>query len=221
MQYQTSQAYDASRQVYTAQPSQTQYPSQQMRFGGPLPGTTYAAKTDMGPPPRAGESDQQGDVKPAHGDEEGEHDHDHEYTHTNAPYNTTQGAYNYNTNSAGVSGDVHDQLSSSPHQNGSGRATPRTAATPQQQWQSNYNAPHVMEPRGPAGTANGTYFPSQPFPSESLPPPNKRVRDLDDDEAEDGMKRQKTGHESNDGGPVGGNNFNIPRQRAAPTTRRR
>ena len=77
-----------------------------------------------------------------------------------------------------------------------------------------------MEPRGPTGAANGAYFPSQSFPSESLPPPNKRVRELDDDEAEDGMKRQKTGHESNDGGPVGGN-FNMNRQRATPTTRRR
>lgn len=173
MQYQTSQAYDASRQVYTAPPSQSRYLSQRMRFGGSFPGTTYA-ETEMCPPPRAGESDKQGDVKPVHGDEEGKHEHGHDYTHSDEPYNTAQGAYNYNTNSAEFSGDVHDQLGSSPRQNGSGRATPRT------------------------GAANGAYYPSQLLHAKSLPLPNKRVRELLDDEADDGLKRQKTGLESSD-----------------------
>ena len=118
-------------------------------------------------------------------------------------------------------GLIHSQFGCDRAIGLAGRATPRTATAPQQQWQANYNTPHVMEPRGPAGAPNGAYFPTQSFPSESLPPPNKRVRELDDEEAEDGMKRQKTGHESNDGGPVGGNNFNMNRQRAAATSRRR
>lgn len=214
MQYPTSQGYDASRQVYTAPASQGQYPSQQMRFGGPLPGTAYA-KTEMGPPPRAGEGEH-GDAKPAHGEEEAEHEHDSEYTHTSASYNTAQGHYNYSSNAA--TGDVHDPLSSSPHQNGSGRATPRTAATSQQQWQGNYHTPQVMEPRGAAGAPNGAYYPSQSYPSESLPPPNKRVRELDEDDGDDGLKRQKTGHE---GGPVGGDSFNMNRPRASVSSRRR
>lgn len=213
MQYPTSQGYDASRQVYSAPASQAQYPSQQMRFGGPLPGTAYA-KTEMGPPPRAGEAEH-GDVKPAHGEEEAEHEHESEYTHTSTSYSTAQGAYNYGSNAA--TGDVHDPLSSSPHQNGSDRATPRTAAT-SQQWHANYNAPQVIEPRGAAGAPNGTYYPTQSFPSEALPPPNKRVRELDDSDGDDGLKRQKTGHE---GGPVGGDSFTMNRPRAAVSSRRR
>jgi len=213
MPYPTTQGYDASGRVYTAPPSQGQYPSQQMRFGGPLPGTSYA-KTEMAPPPRAGEGEH-GDVKTAHEDE-ADHDHDPEYTHTSASYNQAPSAYGYGAPPAAVSGEVHDPLSSSPHQNGSGRATPRTAAS-QQQWQGTYNAPQVMEPRGATGAPNGAYYPTQSFPSESLPPPNKRVRELDDEDGDDVLKRQKTGHE---GGPVGGDNY-MNRPRAAVTSRRR
>ena len=238
MPYQTSQAYDASRQSYTA-PSmqQSQYGSQQMRFGGPLQSNTFP-KIDMAPPPKA---EGQPDVKPAHeglasdqtphpaGEEEAEHEHDSEYAHSNAGYNPNRTPYGYNPNTAqgSMSAEVHEDISGSPHQNGSGRATPRTAAQPH--WQGGYGAPqraqtassnlyNVMEPQAANG-ANGAYFPSQ-YTSNQVPPSNKRHRELDEDEAED-IKRQKTGHEAADGGPVGGSNFSLSRPRAQPVSQRR
>lgn len=238
MQYQTSQAYDASRQGYTA-PSmqQSQYGSQQMRFGGPLPSSNYQ-KTDMAPPPK---SEGSTDVKPSHdglqgdqathgAEEEAEHEHDTEYTHTGTSYNPNRASYGYNPNAGAgaLPSDVsHEDMSGSPHQNGSGRATPRTAAQPQ--WQGGYstsgrpqqassNLYNVMEPQAANG-ANGAYFPSQ-YSTGNLPPSNKRVRELDDD-TDDGLKRQKTGHEGADGGPVGGSGYNMSRARAQPVSQRR
>lgn len=227
--YQTSQAYDASRQVYTAPPIQ-QYPSQYGRqFGGPLP-SSGLPKAEMAPPPRAGEADpQDAKAQPPHGEEEAEHEPESEYTHTSAQYNGRQGSYSYNPNAGGVA-RVSDDVTASPHQNGSGRATPRTATAPEPQWQPGYaaqagpqapasNVYSVMEPRG----ANGETF--TPYPSTYVNgtlPSTKRVRELDDDEVDEGLKRQKTLHE--EGGPVGGGSspFNpTNRPRAQPVSQKR
>ncbi|TLD35361.1 apses-domain-containing protein [Venturia nashicola] len=225
--YQTSQAYEASRQVYTAPPSQGQYPSQyrgQQQFGGPLP-SSGLSKSEMAPPPRAGEVDVH-EVKsqPPHGEEEAEHEQESEYTHTPGQYNgARQGSYSYNPN-AGVA-RVSDDVTSSPHQNGSGRATPRTAGAPEAQWQPAYpaqpgpqaaasNVYQVMEPRAVNGEQQYAQYPST-YVNGGLPSA-KRVREIDDDEVEEGLKRQKT-HE--EGGPVGGgsspfNPTNRPRVQA-------
>ncbi|KAF2807877.1 apses-domain-containing protein [Mytilinidion resinicola] len=160
--YPPSQGYDSSRQMYSAPPAQpTQYNTQphMMRYGQPLQPSAYP-KSEMAPPSRAGEVDQQVDSKPpdgmmgqgsepvAHGpgDDEAEHENDNEYTHTSASYNGSRGAYSYNPSAP--SGPLHGEhahlspeMTGSPHQNGSGRATPRTTSTNQPQWTSGYTTP--------------------------------------------------------------------------------
>lgn len=223
MPYQSSQAYDGSRQVYTAPPTQAQYPSQIRQFGGPLQSSVYP-KSEMAPPPRTGESEQSNDSKPAHEisqpTEEQEHEQESEYTHTAAPYNPNRNSYSYQPNPSAVR--VPEDLTSSPHQNGSGRATPRTTDP---HWQSNYGAPQaqapasnvysVMEPRATNGD-------SYSYPSTYVNgnvPSNKRGRD-EDEEVDEGLKRQKTG-ETHEGGPVGGSPYNAAnRPRATASTRR-
>ncbi|KIW03070.1 hypothetical protein, variant 3 [Verruconis gallopava] len=198
-QYQTSQPYDSSRQMYTA-PS-TQYPSQMRQFGGPLPSTTI--KSDMAPPPRAGEVEHSTDAKPQDGhDDHG--DHDSAYTHAQASYGPTRSTYSYNPNAPPVA--RVEEVSSSPHQNGSGRETPRTASDAQ--WQSGYSGQPSQPPAGNVynpieSRANGdgyVGFPSAYVNGGSIPS-SKRIREVDDDE-EEALKRQKTAHQ--DGGPVGG-----------------
>lgn len=218
--YQTSQSYDNSRQMYTA--SSAQYPSQQMRqqFGGPLPSTSI--KSDMAPPPRAGESDHTVDVKPQDGhDEHG--DHDAAYTHSQAAYGAPRPSYSYNPNGSAV-GRIED-VHASPHQNGSGREAPRAAV--ESQWQTGYGAPsnqapaaNVYNPIEPRANGENGYV---PFPSQYVNgsiPSTKRVRELDDDAEDDALKRQKTVHE--DGGPVGGGSpfSSTNRARAQPVSQK-
>ncbi|KAF2402537.1 apses-domain-containing protein [Trichodelitschia bisporula] len=232
--YSTSQAYDNYRPVQTAPASQPgQY---QMRY----PGQAYP-KSEMAPPPRAGEGDS-GDVKSAHdgllsqsgsqhpaGDDEAEHDQQ-ESDHY---YSTARSSYQYpNSGVTPISSDVpQDNIAASPHQNGSGRATPRTASGSAPQWAGDYSTParntapaassnvySVMEPRSVNGGENYVPLYTSMQPSIS----NKRGRDEEDDEEADG-KRQKTAHETNEGGPVGGSPYaaNRPRATAAPSRNRR
>ena len=118
-QYQTSQPYDSSRQMYSA--SAPQYPSQMRQFGPPLPST--GIKSDMAPPPRTNEADHGADTKQEDGhDDAGHHD---SYAHSRSAYGSGQ-TYSYNPNAPAVARpeDVH----SSPHQNGASREAPRQAA---------------------------------------------------------------------------------------------
>jgi len=217
--YQTSQSYDSSRQMYTAPSSQ--YPSQMRQFGGPLPST--GIKSDMAPPPRAGDADHTADTKPQDGhDDHG--DHEAAYTHAQASYGAPRPSYSYNPNGSAV-GRVGDDVHSSPHQNGSGRETPRSAVEPQ--WQTQYGpqpgqapAANVYNPVEPRANGDNGYV---PFPSQYVNgsiPSTKRVRELDDEADDDALKRQKTGHE--DGGPVGGGSpFNAAnRARAQPVSQK-
>ena len=167
--YQNTQPYDSSRPaMYSAAPQQqSQYATQQQnlaRFGPPMQPNPYM-KNDMGPPSRAagqGAEGDQGDIKQetyAHGqgndqmghgagEDEAEHEHDTDYAHdNNAAYHANRGSYNYTTGS--TMGSLHgenphlspEQVNGSPHQNGSGRITPRTAASQQSQWGPGYNTP--------------------------------------------------------------------------------
>ena len=215
--YQTSQAYDSTRQMYTA-PS-TQYPSQMRQFGGPLPST--GIKSDMAPPPRAPEGDHPVDTKPHDGHDE-HAEHESSYTHTQAAYGSQRG-YSYNPNGAAV-GRVGEDVHSSPHQNGSVRESPRGPVD--SQWQSGYGAQaaqappaSVYNPVEPRVNGDNGYV---PFPSTYVNgsmPNAKRVRELEDDVDDDTLKRQKTGHE--EGGPVGGGSpFNSNRARAQPVSQK-
>lgn len=167
MSYQTAQGYDSSRQMYSGPPSQPpQYHSSQMMgYRQPMQDSTYP-KTEMAPPARTGVgNEQQVDAKPSesmmgqgadqvghpHGEDEADHDNDNEYTHASAPYNANRGSYAYST--AAASGPLHGEhphlspeMTGSPHQNGSGRATPRTTATGQTQWTSGYATPQRQQP---------------------------------------------------------------------------
>ncbi|EKG17868.1 hypothetical protein MPH_04924 [Macrophomina phaseolina MS6] len=224
-QYPTSQGYDTSRQMYSAPPNQQgQYSAQNIpRYPQSVQSAPFP-KSEMAPPVRAaGDPVQQTDVKPTEGllnqqteqvgqvtgDDEADHDHDNEYTHTSAPYNN-RASYGYAASAApgAIRGDhVSQDMTGSPHQNGSGRATPRTTNTGQTQWTSGYATPgqsklpssnlySVMSdtrstangnpgPDGyPAPNAMAAGYPSQYSPANGLS--SKRIRELDDDETDYG-----------------------------------
>jgi protein SOK2 len=177
MAYQTAPGYDNSRPMYSAPPSQPpQYNthSQQM-MGYP--------KTEMAPPARATD---QGDVKPAEGmlpqhDDQGNHtsagdegENEHEYTHSNAPYNGNRAPYAYSSGGPpGSHPHLSPEMTGSPHQNGSGRATPRTTATDQTQWNSGYPTPQRQS--GPSSNLysvmSDTRATNGNAPPESYQPP--------------------------------------------------
>ncbi|KAF1354097.1 apses-domain-containing protein [Lizonia empirigonia] len=158
--YSSAQSYDGSRPMYSAPPSQSgQYHTQGQPMMGYRNDGSYP-KTEMAPPSRITEVPDEGEVKPADGSltqandqvsnapngGEGDHEPDHEYTHSNAPYNGNRGTYGYNP--SGAQGAMHSEhphlspeMNGSPHQNGSGRATPRTTTTPGQAWSSGYPTP--------------------------------------------------------------------------------
>lgn len=223
-QYPTTQGYDSSRQMYSAPPNQQgQYAAQNLsRYPQPVQSAPYP-KSEMAPPVRAaGDPVQQADVKPTEGllnqppeqvgqvtgEDEADQDHDNEYTHTSAPY-SSRASYGYpgSTAPGAIRGDhVSQDMTGSPHQNGSGRATPRTTNTGPTQWTSGYATPGQTKlpssnlysvisdtrstangngPDGyPAPNAMPTGYPSQYSPANGLP--GKRVRELDDDETDYG-----------------------------------
>lgn len=233
MSYQTAQSYDGSRPMYSAPPSQ---PAQYHTQSQPMMGYP---KSEMAPPARAPD---QGDVKPADGimapnDDPvnhangGDENAEHEYTHSNASYNGNRAPYAYNPapGSGPITGQhphLSPEMTGSPHQNGSGRATPRTTGTEQTQWNSGYPTPQRQN--GPSSnlysvmsdtrTTNGngqpdgypqpgSQYPSQAYATNGVAS-SKRGRDDEDDpygrpgsvqgEDIDGMKRRKT----MDGGAV-------------------
>lgn len=251
-----------TQQAQYATPPQQTVPQQSMaRLGGPIQTTTYL-KHEMGPPSRApgsgpdiehgdhkseGYTHSQGNEAVGHGtgEEEAEHEHDSEYPHeNNAAYNANRGTYsNYGSapNLGSMPGE-HSHLSpemsgSPPHQNGSGRVTPRTAAG-SQQWTAGYHTP-------PRASASSNQYPSindaratvtngtsgtETYPQGSLPasyaplhvngttPSNKRMREDDDQDHQsrpasrgddiESLKRRKMAREGSVSGPiVGANNF--------------
>lgn len=232
-----SQAYDNSRQMYqppTQQPSSYPPPN-----SGPQERPMYAhsnyVKNEMAPPSgrTGGPNGEQVEAKPTNGivhagqgetatgvEEEADHEHDGEYTHDSGAYDTNRGPYNYSAPPVPSLQNDHSHLSpemsGSPHQAGSGRATPRTAApqsyyasqgynTPPRVGQTSSNLYSVMS--NERGSANGTsandVYASQADMGSSMQngystqppvlngvPPMKRGRDDDDDGRPD-MKRRK------------------------------
>ncbi|TVY90343.1 Cell pattern formation-associated protein, partial [Lachnellula willkommii] len=183
-QYQQgSQPYDASRQMYSAPPSQQNvYPQpttgQQEMPRYPQP-NSYNIKNEMGPPlARAPGSEAEhhetkgangllhpqghGQVDHGQGEEEADHEHDAEYTHDNsAGYDASRGPYSYTNGPAvgsmpGEHPHLSPEMTGSPNHPASGRATPRTATAPQPyyaQQQGGYNTP----PRAPQPPSSNLY----------------------------------------------------------------
>lgn len=224
VQYQTSQPYDSSRQMYSAPTAYGGYAQHHnlARYGAVQ--SSPGVKNEMGPPARAGAESEHHESK-AHGayggqpDAEGEHEG--EYTHTSASYDARRPSYNYKPNPA--PGPMHSdpshvspEMTHSPHQNGSGRATPRSAhpyqgyATPQRGGtlpSSNLSYGMTADtrpgvPNGPESYPAPSGYPSQ-YPSMNGAPSasNKRMREVDDEQdpygrpisaGGDGLKRQRT-----------------------------
>ena len=226
VQYQTSQAYDNSRQMYSAPTTYGGYAAQQQNMNRyATVQSSPGVKSEMGPPARAGAEHEQHESK-AHGgygghqDAEGEHEGD--YTHTSASYDARRPSYNYKPNPA--PGPMHSdpshvspEMTHSPHQNGSGRATPRTAnpyagytTAPQRgatlpSSHLSYGMSADTRPGAPNGPesypAPSAYPPQYPSMNGAPPPSNKRMREVDDEgdpynrpmsAGGDGLKRQRT-----------------------------
>lgn len=208
----------APQASYAMQPTMSQ--QNMARFGQPMQ-SSYA-KSDMGPPSLRGNGTgtdgDPHDIKPeqysqaagsnhvAHSTANGDNDDDHEndYMNTNnTSYNTARSSYTYGT-AANVNplhsdpSHVSPEINGSPHQDGSGRGTPRTTGTTQPQWGSTgYNTPprsttssnlyNVMsDPRGSGvnGTSGDSYAASSYSTSiNSLSAPTKRSRDDDDNDS--------------------------------------
>lgn len=244
--YPSAQSYDGSRPMYSAPPSQPgQYPTQGQPMMGYRNDGSYP-KTEMAPPSRITEVADEGDVKPADSSlsqsndqvsapngGEGDHEQNNQYTHSNTPYNGNRSAYGYNP--SGTQGAMHPdhpqlspEMTGSPHQNGSGRATPRTTTTGQA-WSSGYPTPqrqglpssnlYSVMSNDPRAAPNGnaphdgypgpTQYATQGYPAANGLGSAKRGRD---DEEQDsyrpdsvqgdemgGLKRRKT----MEGGAVG------------------
>ncbi|KAK4230250.1 cell pattern formation-associated protein stuA [Podospora fimiseda] len=165
-----SQPYEGPRQMYqtTQQPSQqsSYAPANSApQDNRPMYAQGPYVKSEMAPPSgrTPGPSNEQPESKPpANGmmhvnqgeqaapsgqDEEAEHEHDGgEYTHDSGAYNDNRGSYNYSAPPVASLPNEHSHLSpeisGSPHQSASGRATPRTAPAPQSYYtQPGYNTP--------------------------------------------------------------------------------
>jgi enhanced filamentous growth protein 1 len=243
-QYSTAQGYDSNRSMYSGPPSQPgQYSSQNPgmpRYDQSSQGGIYS-KSEMAPPSSALTNGVPStDSKPPDGYAGGadhsrvlgeveEPENANEYTHSSAPYNASRGSYSSYPSGAVQSEHPHlsPEMTSSPHQNGSGRATPRTAAAGPAQWGSGYSTPqrapqppstnlmHVMSndsrnaPNG-AAPADSYAYPSS-YAATNGTTSNKRGRDMDDDEQDygrpashddGGLKRRKTIREDSVGGGV-------------------
>ena len=91
-------------------------------------------QADSKPPNGMLHSGQGGDAVPHHGaEDEADHDHENEYTHDNSAYDANRAPYSYSAPPVASMPSDHAHLSpemtGSPHQAASGRATPRSAVT--------------------------------------------------------------------------------------------
>ncbi|KAJ9138259.1 Apses-domain-containing protein [Coniochaeta hoffmannii] len=191
-----SQPYDNSRQLYNPSTNQqSPYPpaNGNSQDRGMYTQTNYV-KNDMGPPtsrpsvqedakaPNANSYPSQGEhMSHPQGEEEAEHEHDGEYTHDSNGYDASRNSYYSNTAPVSSMPSEHQHMPSdltgSPHQGASGRATPRTAQPPQPYY-GGYTPPHAQNPprrdytndgRGQTNGATGNdVYASQPDMSSSM-----------------------------------------------------
>lgn len=220
--YQTSQGYDNSRPMYAPSSQQGGYGAQPgMPRYGQIQSGPYV-KSEMAPPSRGGaEVDTNGDQKPhdGYGSQSHEHPHDDtdgehegEYTHSAGPYNGGRVSYGYAahptpTSLHGDASHMSSDLNGSPDHKPSGGATPRTTTsyngynTPQRTQLPSSNLYSVMSDNRNAANGADLYGGHSGYAAypNGLPPPNKRVRELDDPEDgysnpddNDNLKRRRT-----------------------------
>lgn len=217
-QYQGGQQYDSKQGYYATTPSsQTGYAQQ--------PGPRYDTyKGDMGPPtaPHTGNSessqnDHKQDFSQSHG---GQDHHDNGYMNGNGTYGSNRPEYSHYSTAPG-----HQQLSpemtSSPHQAGSGRGTPRTMPPGQPQWGGEYRTPPQTNGSNMYTTANGDARGTHPAASlngySSYQQPSlKRRRDDEDDVRPASRDTYHTGYDPKrqkmDAGPSGPFGMPLPMQ---------
>ncbi|KAL1865101.1 hypothetical protein VTK73DRAFT_5492 [Phialemonium thermophilum] len=271
-----SQPYDNSRQLYNAPQPPPHHPTYHPSNSAPqdsrsLYGQSTFVKSDMGPPSsRPVGAVEQTDTKPpggmlhhgqggehvapAGGEDEPDHEHDGEYTHDSG-YDANRPPYHYSAPPVASLASDHSQLASdmtgSPHQAGSGRATPRTASAPQPYYgQQGYNSPpraqgassslyNVMtNDRGPSNGASGgdVYAPPADMGGSmsngyAAPPPvlngssggMKRGRDDEDDRSGGlgGMDSKRRKTFGDGTMPSPGYDSSMSRQAPAITTQQR
>lgn len=247
--YQGQQTFDGSKSFYSGPPSSqsayasNQTPTQQTlaRFGGSMTANAYA-KNEMGPPSAPGpvsdndhheiKSEQFSHAHVPSGSTGAEADHQHENSYMGAnasAYSSSRTQYAYNPPSSvgTVQGDhaqLSPELTGSPHQSGSGRATPR-GGSGAHQWQQGYQTPPragsssnlyniMIDSRGANGTPTGDPYASN-YTTASLngaPASTKRAREDDDDGGRPeshgidtgfDLKRRKTIRQDGMGLPMG------------------
>lgn len=162
-------------------------------------GQNSYVKSEMAPP-TSRSTGEQADTKPSNGmmhpgqnegvshqgpEDEADHDHDAEYTHDSGGYDANRGSYNYSAPPVNSLPNDHShispEISGSPHQAGSGRATPRTAAAPASYYgQQGYHSPRsgqqssnlysvMSNDRGaPNGTSGNDVYSTQPDMGNSI-----------------------------------------------------
>lgn len=231
-QYPSQNGYD-SKSFYTAapsaQPHYATHPSmtpQSMTRYAPIFRSkklllTRTSKSETYSHPNAS-----GDVSHTSAEGDQDHGHDNGYLHeTTNGYSQPRNTYTYSTapnvSSIGEHAHLSPEMSgSSPHQNASGRVTPRTTGgAPGNQWTSSYHTPPRTGGNGVYGTlsdtrsslSNGDHYSAPTY--GSMNGNGKRSRDDDDEpsrpdsrgpDASFDLKRRKTLNDSSIGGPVGG-----------------
>jgi enhanced filamentous growth protein 1 len=249
--YQGQQGFDGSKSFYSGPPSSQsayaphQTPTQQnmARFGGSMASNAYG-KNEMGPPSAPGgvnpgdaehheiKSEQypHGHVSTGSTDAETDHQHENSYMGANASAysgNRTQYAYNPPSSVGTVQSDhahLSPEMTGSPHQSGSGRATPR-GSNGTHQWQHGYQTPPRAAPssnlynvmsdsRGANGTPAGDPYASN-YASASLNGASTSTKRAREDENDSGrpdsrnmesgfdLKRRKTIRQDAMGVPMG------------------
>lgn len=183
--YSGHQPYDNKQHYYATTPSsQTGYAMQNgVRFDH--------FKSDMGPPtaPSTANADSsQGDHKQeysGHGPADGNDHHENGYMNGNGNYSSGRPEY---TNGAQFHHQLSPEMTSSPHQAGSGRGTPRTLPGSQPQWGGEYRTPPQSNPGSmyhPTGDSRSSNPPGSVdnYASSGYQPSLKRRRDDDDQDA--------------------------------------
>ena len=176
------------------------------------------------------------------GHEEAEHEQEGEYSHDNSAYAPHRGSYNH-YNSAPHMGSLHGEHAqapseingSQPHQNGSGRSTPRTSNGSQQQWSATgYHTPPRAAPSSnlynPMSDTRGTVtngnngaehystaplHPYAPTQANGVNSSNKRMREDEEytsrpesrNDDIDSMKRRKMGREGSGAGKIASSSY--------------
>lgn len=197
--YSSHQSYDSKHYYATTPSSQNGY----AQPGGPR---YDSFKGDMGPPtaPNTGntesnQGDHKSDFASSHAGNEGPDHPENSYINSNAGYPSSRPPYSYNP------GQDHPQLSpemtSSPHQTGSGRGTPRTLPSGQPNWAGEYRTPpqshsgSMYNPAVDSRTSNASGSVDN-YATSTFNPAGKRRRDDDEQDPRPGSRDYPAAYDS-------------------------